>query len=192
MASGPVARVVLSRPLSLLTGPGGLVDSPDLRFRVVRSVAMCHRSLVLPCLMGTKDLNILLQAVNAAFGRSPPRGSLHFVAASLAQDLWTAVPKSVQGDLRDLLAESVSPDIDALKAEALAAAHRIAMLLTGDAASAVRTAVADDPFLAGTDPSTEEGFIRAVEHSEQVADIVRLALWPRYWQLRLGTDDRRP
>jgi tetratricopeptide (TPR) repeat protein len=186
MASGPVARVVLSRPLSLLTGPAGLVDSPDLRFRIVRGLAMCHHSLVLPCLMGTKDLNILLQAINAAFGRSPPRGSLHFVAASLAQDLWTAVPRASQGELRDLLAESESPDIDALKAEALAAAHRIALLLTGDAAAAVRTAVADDPFLAGTDPSTEEGLARAIERSDQVADLVRLALWPRYWHLRLG------
>jgi tetratricopeptide (TPR) repeat protein len=192
MASGPVARVVLSRPLSLLTGSGGLVDSPDLRFRIVRCVAMCHRSLVLPCLMGTKDLNILLQAINAAFGRSPPRGSLHFVAASLAQDLWTAVPRSAQGDLRDLLAESESPDIDALKAEALAAAHRIALLLTGDAAAAIRTAVADDPFLAGTDPTTDEGLARAIERSEQVADLVRLALWPRYWQLRLGIDEQQP
>lgn len=192
MASGPVARVVLSRPLSLLTGPAGLVDSPDLRFRIVRGVAMCHHALVLPCLMGTKDLNILLQAINAAFGRSPPRGSLHFVAASLAQDLWTAVPRAAQGDLRDLLAESESPDIDALKAEALAAAHRIALLLTGDAAAAVRTAVADDPFLAGTDPTTDEGLARAIERSEQVADLVRLALWPRYWHLRLGIDDRQP
>lgn len=187
MSAGPTAKVVLSRPLSLLTGPSGLLDAPDVRFRIIKAVASCYPTLVLPGLMAGDDLTILLQALHAAFGQSPPRGSLHFQAASLAQDLWTAVPRGAQRELSDHLVGASLPDVDTLRAEALAAAHRIALLITGDAAAAIRTAVADDPFLAGIDPTTEEGYARAIERSELVADLVRFALWPEYWQVRLGT-----
>lgn len=192
MPSGPPARVVLSRPLSLLTGPSGFEDSPDLRFRITKGVTMCHPDLILPCVMGSEDLDILIQATIAAFGQSPPRGSLHFVAASLAQDLWTAVPRATQEELKTLLTDASPTDIDAIRADALAAAHRLALLITGDVAAAIRVATSDDPALSSADVSTESGFAQVVERSEQVADLVRLALWPRYWELRLTSGSRAP
>lgn len=186
MAAGPLTKTVLSRPISVLAGPGASIDSADVAFRITRAVACCHPQIVLPALMSGADLTITLQAIHAAFGKSPPRGSLHYLAASLAQDLWTAVPRDAQEALRGLLSNAALPDVDQLRTEALAASHRMALLVTGDAAAAFRTAVSDDPFLAGNDPTTEEGYLRAVERSEHIVDLVRMALWPRYWEIRLG------
>lgn len=186
LPAGPVVRLVLTRPPSLLVGPGGREDTPELRYRVARGVAMGHIELLLPCVLGADELHTLLMALQAAYGESPPRGSLDFAAASLAQDLWSAVPRSAQQSLRQLIGQRPPPEVDALRERAMRSATLLALLITGDAATAIRVMVADDPFLSGTDPSTDEGFVRVIRSSPNVRAVIRLALSPRYWEVRLS------
>jgi tetratricopeptide (TPR) repeat protein len=192
--SGPAAQLVLSRPLALLTGPTGQDDSPEMRFALTKELATSHARLIVPMLMSEQELAIMMEALRAAFGPSPRRGSLDPHTASLVQDLWTALPEKTQASLRKILAEPDEPEQDAagLQQEATSAAFAMALLVTGDIRAALRTAVAEDPFLAGTDPTTREGYARAAERSDIVADLVRMALWPSYWALRLGTNVSEP
>lgn len=186
LPAGPTVQVALTQPPSVLVGPGGQEDSPALKFRIARAVAMGHPELLLPCVLKPDELRILLMALQAAFGESPPRGSLDFAAASLAQDLWTAVPRSAQGNLGQLLGMRPMPEVEEIRDRALRSATLLATLTTGDAATALRVSVADDPFLSGADPTTEEGFVRALQRSPSLTALVRLALSPKYWELRLA------
>jgi hypothetical protein len=151
---------------------------------------MTRPDLVLACGLPPPDLALALRALQAAFGRRPERGSLDFGAASLAQDLWAAVPRDTQLDLRALLAAAAETDAEGVRARASAAANRLALVATGDVRAALRVVVGDDPFLAGTDPSTEAGFARAARRSEQVAALVRLAIDPVFseigWRIAPG------
>jgi tetratricopeptide (TPR) repeat protein len=185
--AGPAVAAVLTNPPSVLIGPAGKADTPEIRFRVARAVAMGHPEVLVPCLIGLNDLQNLLMALQAAFGDHPPRGSLDFAAASLAQDLWSAVSPAAQQSLREFLKVGATPEVEGIRTHAHHSASLMALLATGDAAAALRVCVADDPFLAGTDPTTEDGFVRAIRKSSEMAALVRLALSPEYWELRLAS-----
>jgi hypothetical protein len=181
--SGPAVRVVATTPPSVLIGPSARDASPELRFRLARAAAMTMPDYLLACALPPNELAATLCAVEAAFGKSPARGSLDFAAASLAQNLWTAMPVETQEELRLVLDKAPAIDAEGVRTIAMGAVGRLGLAATGDVRAAVRVTVGDDPFLAGTDPSTEEGFKRAAHRSEHVAALIHLAIDPSFGQL---------
>ncbi|MCS6799553.1 MAG: hypothetical protein NZ898_13700 [Myxococcota bacterium] len=179
-------RIVPSTPPAIVFGP----VEPDLavvRARLGRAVELCRADNVLVATQDSTTLEILCDALRAAFGpppqTEPVRASRE--ALALAAHLCAALPTRAQRRARELL-EAAGGRIDphALQREVWCDAARAALVCAGDPSACIEALLRDDPSLCDAIPADPESVRSACAASEPLAALLRFALEDGYLAAR--------
>ncbi len=180
-------------PLVAATNPPALIASLrmqgeqalDMSFVFGRCLWLARPQNVLSATLPVNEMQLLLDAVWAAFAPVSSYGEVSQVSKQVASDLWQAMPAVAQREVRTLLEEgSISADATILSENVRAAAARSGLLCSGSVRAALLSLSVLDSSLKGIEVETEAGFQAACRASLEFAEVVRFAFSSGYLAIR--------